>query len=78
MFGSKCYIINTKDKLHKFDLKIHNDIFLDYFLNNFSYRVYNLETCIVAKSFDVMFDEIKTTKEIEINYDAKKDKIVEN
>lgn len=78
MFGSKCYIINTKDKLHKFDLKIHNDIFLDYFLNNFSYRVYNLETCIVAKSFDAMFDEIKTTKEIKINYDEEKDKIVEN
>lgn len=78
MFGSKCYIINTKDKLDKFDLKIHNDIFLDYFLNNFSYRVYNLETCIVVKSFDMMFDEIKTTKEIEINYDEEKDKIVEN
>lgn len=78
MFGSKRYIINTKDKLHKFDLKIHNDIFLDYFLNNFSYRVYNLETCIVVKSFDMMFDEIKTTKEIKINYDEEKDKIVEN
>lgn len=34
VFGSKCYIHNTKDQVNKFDSKIQNGIFLRYSLNS--------------------------------------------
>ena len=33
-FGCKCFILNTKDSLGKFDLKSDNGIFLGYFENS--------------------------------------------
>lgn len=72
VFGSKCYIPNTKDQLNKFNSKNQNGIFLGYSSKNSSYIIYNLETHCVEESSDMVFDEVKVTKEIEIDYDEKK------
>lgn len=58
MFGSKCYILNTKDQLHKFD-----ELFLGYTLNDACYKTYNLETNVVEESTNAVFDEVKSNKE---------------
>ena len=41
VFGSKCYILNDKDKLSKFNAKADKEIFLGYSLTSKSYRDYN-------------------------------------
>lgn len=76
VFQFKCYILNTKDQLNKFDSKNSNDIFLRYSLTNSSYRTYNLETLCVEESSVVVFDEEKITIEIEINYDEEKEQVI--
>lgn len=59
IFGRKCYILNSKDYLTKFDPKYSEDIFLGYSINNKSYRVFNLKTLMVEESINVAFDESK-------------------
>lgn len=78
VFGSKCYIPNTKDQLNKFNSKNQNGIFLGYSSKSSSYIIYNLETHCVEESSDIVFDEVKVTKEIEIDYDEKKEEVIVN
>ncbi|KAK0594074.1 hypothetical protein LWI29_008023 [Acer saccharum] len=40
-FGSKCYILNDRDQLGKFDAKSDEGIFIGYALNSRAYRVFN-------------------------------------
>ena len=44
MFGSKCFILNTKDYLTKFDPKSYEGVFLGYSQNSKAYIVLNKET----------------------------------
>lgn len=43
-----------------------------------SYIIYNLETHCVEESSDIVFDEVKVTKEIEIDYDEKREEVIVN
>ena len=57
VFGSKCFILNTKDKLENFDAKSNIGIFLGYSSSSKAYRVFNKKTMVVEESVHVVFDE---------------------
>ncbi|KAH9697863.1 hypothetical protein KPL71_023789 [Citrus sinensis] len=72
VFGCKCFILNTKDNLGKFDPKFDVGIFLGYSNSSKAYRVYNKRTLVVEESMHVTFDESNLTsaeKEV-VNDDA--------
>lgn len=76
VYGSKHYILYTKDQLGKFDFKNQNGIFLGKPLNSPSYRIYNLETLRAEESSDMIIDKVKITKEAKIDYDEEHDEVV--
>ncbi|GKC24498.1 retrovirus-related pol polyprotein from transposon TNT 1-94 [Tanacetum coccineum] len=53
VFGSKCFILNTKDYLTKFDPTSTEGIFLRYSPNSKAYIVLNKETMKIKKSINV-------------------------
>ena len=57
VFGSKCFIFNTKDNLGKFAAKSNVGIFLGYSSSSKAYRVFNKKTTIVEESIHVVFDK---------------------
>ncbi|GJS03496.1 retrovirus-related pol polyprotein from transposon TNT 1-94 [Tanacetum coccineum] len=57
VFGSKCFILNTKDYLTKFDPKSYEGVFLGYFQNSKAYVVLNKHTIKIEESLNVTFDE---------------------
>ena len=57
VFGCKCFILNTKDNLGKFDSKADEGIFLGYSTSSKAYRVFNKRTLVVEESMHVVFDE---------------------
>ncbi|KAH9781762.1 Integrase catalytic domain-containing protein [Citrus sinensis] len=57
VFGCKCFILNIKDNLGKFDPKSDVGIFLGYSNSSKAYRVYNKRTLVVEESMHVTFDE---------------------
>ncbi|GJT94323.1 retrovirus-related pol polyprotein from transposon TNT 1-94 [Tanacetum coccineum] len=57
VFGSKCFILNTKDYLTKFDPKSYEGVFLGYSQNSKAYIVLNKHTKKVEESLNVIFDE---------------------
>ncbi|GJX58290.1 retrovirus-related pol polyprotein from transposon TNT 1-94 [Tanacetum coccineum] len=57
VFGSKCFILNTKDYLTKFDPKSTEGIFLGYSPNSKTYVILNKETMRVEESLNVRFNE---------------------
>ncbi|GJY88642.1 retrovirus-related pol polyprotein from transposon TNT 1-94 [Tanacetum coccineum] len=57
VFGSKCFILNTKDYLTKFDPKSYEGIFLGYSQNSKACIILNKHTRKVEESLNVTFDE---------------------
>ena len=57
VFGCKCFILNIKDNLGKFDSKADEGIFLGYSTFSKAYRVFHKRTLVVEKSMHVVFDE---------------------
>ena len=57
VFGCKCFILNTKNNLEKFDSKADEGIFLGYFTSSKAYRVFNKRTLVVEESMHVVFNE---------------------
>ncbi|GJV67428.1 retrovirus-related pol polyprotein from transposon TNT 1-94 [Tanacetum coccineum] len=57
VFGSKCFILNTKDHLTKFDPKSYEGVFLGYSQNSKAYIIINKHTRKVEESLNVTFDE---------------------
>jgi hypothetical protein len=57
VFGSKCFILNTKDYLTKFDPKAYEGVFLGYSQNSKAYIILNKHTMKVEESLNVTFDE---------------------
>ncbi|GKF21241.1 retrovirus-related pol polyprotein from transposon TNT 1-94 [Tanacetum coccineum] len=55
--GSKCFILNTKDYLTKFDPKSYEGVFLGYSQNSKAYIILNKHTRKVEESLNVTFDE---------------------
>ena len=57
VFGCKCFILNNKEKLGKFDSKTDVGIFLGYSSTSKAYRVFNKKTLVIEESIHVVFDE---------------------
>nr|GEU28837.1 retrovirus-related Pol polyprotein from transposon TNT 1-94 [Tanacetum cinerariifolium]GEU94058.1 retrovirus-related Pol polyprotein from transposon TNT 1-94 [Tanacetum cinerariifolium] len=57
VFGSKCFILNTKDYITKFDPKSYEGVFLDYSQNSKAYIILNKHTYKIKESLNVTFDE---------------------
>ena len=62
-FGFKCFILNTKDKLSKFNHKSDPSVFLGYYSVSKVYRIYNKKTQAVEGTIYISFKEKK--KDIE-------------
>nr|GEW53507.1 zf-CCHC domain-containing protein/DUF4219 domain-containing protein/UBN2 domain-containing protein [Tanacetum cinerariifolium] len=57
VFGSKCFILNTKYYLTKFDPKSYEGVFLGYSQNSKAYIILNKHTKKIEESLNVTFDE---------------------
>ncbi|GJW86762.1 retrovirus-related pol polyprotein from transposon TNT 1-94 [Tanacetum coccineum] len=57
VFGSKCFILNTKYYLTKFDPKSYEGVFLGYSQNSKAYIILNKHTRKIEESLNVTFDE---------------------
>ncbi|KAJ9561595.1 hypothetical protein OSB04_006755 [Centaurea solstitialis] len=57
IFGCRCYILNNRDNLGKFDKKADEGYFLGYSLTSKTFRVYNKRTKMVMETVYVTFDE---------------------
>ena len=64
VFGSKCYILNDRENLGKFDAKSDESIFLGYSTSSRAYRVYNKRKKTVMKSINVKIDDAITKVEM--------------
>ncbi|GJR84035.1 retrovirus-related pol polyprotein from transposon TNT 1-94 [Tanacetum coccineum] len=64
VFGSKCFILNTKDYLTKFDPKSYEGVFLGYSQNSKAYIILNKHTRKVKESLNVKFDETSPPSKI--------------
>ena len=64
VFGSKCYILNDRENLGKFDAKSDEGIFLGYFTTSRAYRVFNKRTKTVMESINVKIDDALTKVEM--------------
>ncbi|GJS70646.1 putative ribonuclease H-like domain-containing protein [Tanacetum coccineum] len=56
-FGSKCFILNTKYYLTKFDPKSYEGVFLEYSQNSKTYIILNKHTTKIKESLNVTFNE---------------------
>nr|GEW44814.1 hypothetical protein [Tanacetum cinerariifolium] len=57
VFGSKCFILNTKYYLTKFDSKLYEGVFLGYSKNSKAYIILNKHTMEIDESLNVTFDK---------------------
>ena len=57
VFRCKCFILNTKDNLGKFDSKADEGIFLGYSTSSKAYKVFNKRTLVVEEYMHIIFDE---------------------
>ncbi|GJV44850.1 retrovirus-related pol polyprotein from transposon TNT 1-94 [Tanacetum coccineum] len=79
VFGSKCFILNTKDYLTKFDPKSTEGVFLGYSPNSKAYVILNKETMRVEESLNVKFDESPPPKSTPlVDDDILENDIIEN
>ena len=60
VFGSKCYILNDREKLGKFDAKNDEGILLKYSTTSRAYRVFNKRTKTMMESINVVIDDAIT------------------
>ncbi|KAJ9561147.1 hypothetical protein OSB04_006307 [Centaurea solstitialis] len=60
VFGCKCYVLNDREGLGKFDPKSNESIFIGYSLNSKTYRVFKKRTRIILESSNVDFSETET------------------
>ena len=64
VFGSKCYILNDRENLGKFDAKSDEGIILGYSTTSRPYRVFNKRTKTIMKSINVEIDDALTKVEM--------------
>ena len=68
LFRSKCYILNDRENLGKFDAKSDEGIFLGYSTTSWAYKVFNKRTKMVMESINVEIDDV--IKKVEIDDDG--------
>ncbi|CAN1315021.1 Retrovirus-related Pol polyprotein from transposon TNT 1-94 [Linum perenne] len=66
-FGCKCYVLNTKDNLGKFDSRSCEAIFLGYSDRSKAYRIFNLKTKKVEESVHIIFYEKTPDTSVDIS-----------
>nr|GEZ29819.1 retrovirus-related Pol polyprotein from transposon TNT 1-94 [Tanacetum cinerariifolium] len=78
VFGSKFFILNTKDYLTKFDPKSNEGIFLGYSQNSKAYIILNKHTRKVKESLNVTFDEtpLPSKKSLLVNDDLDEEEAI--
>ena len=69
IFGCKCYILNAKDNLGKFDPKFDVGIFLGYSNTSKTYWVYNKRILIMEKFILVIFDKSNSSSTEKVVFD---------
>jgi hypothetical protein len=57
VFGCKCFIMNKKERLGKFETRTIQGIFVGYADDSHAYRYYNISSGCVEVSCDVVFKE---------------------
>ena len=57
IFGCKCYILNDREQLGKFDPNVDEGIFLGYSSSSYSFRVFNKRRQTIEETIHVNFDE---------------------
>ena len=57
VFGCKCFVLNTKDNLGKFDVKAFEAIFIGYSSTSKTYIVFNKSSLTIEESMYVKFEE---------------------
>nr|KAJ0227036.1 hypothetical protein LSAT_V11C100049630 [Lactuca sativa] len=57
IFGSRCFIFNSKENRNKFDVKADEGIFLGYSLSSKAYRVLNKRSKRIKETYYVTFDD---------------------
>ena len=60
IFGCKCFILNTKDALDKFDARSNEGIFVGYSTQSKAYGTFNKKIFTVEESLHVKFDKFLT------------------
>ena len=60
VFGCRCYILNDKDYLGKFDSRSDEGIFLGYSGTSTAYRIFNKRSTIIMESVNVVFDDMSS------------------
>ena len=60
-FGCECFILNTKNQLTKFDLKVDKGISLEYSKTSKAFRVFSSRTLVVEESIHIKFNDDLTT-----------------
>ncbi|GJZ96279.1 retrovirus-related pol polyprotein from transposon TNT 1-94 [Tanacetum coccineum] len=79
VFDSKCFILNTKDYLTKFDPKSTEGVFLGYSPNSKAYIILNKETMRIEESLNVRFDKSPPPKSSPlVDDDIIESQIIEN
>lgn len=58
IFGSKCYVINEKEHLEKFDPRSDEGVFISCFENSRAYRIYNTWTQTIIEFVNVKIFDI--------------------
>ena len=71
MFGSKCYILNDRENLGKFDAKSDEGIFLGYSTTSWAYRVFNKRIKMVMEFINVEIDDAITKEKMVDDGDRK-------
>ena len=69
VFGCKCFILNERDVLGKFDAKSDEGIFLGYSSVSKAFRVFNKRTLVIEESIHVVFNEISNLKKNDFDDD---------
>ena len=69
VFGCKCFILNKRERLGKFQSKTTEGIFVGYGSNSHAYRVYNKSTGCVIETCDVTFDEFNRSHGEQVDLD---------
>ncbi|KAI3493456.1 hypothetical protein L1887_41848 [Cichorium endivia] len=64
IFGCRCFILNLKDPLTKFNDKSEERIFLGYYQDSKAYRVMNKRTIRIEETFNLSFDDYYIKKSL--------------
>jgi hypothetical protein len=67
VFGSKCYVLRKRSKSSKFSPKVYEGFLLGYDSNSWAYRVFNVTTCSVETTCDVVFDETNGSQQEQVD-----------